>query len=179
MNVRTAQGRPLASWPVRVLMRRLEGKHSPWGIPRWELLAVLPDSGDAKGLQRRLIHEAEGQCDFEWTGLQVLLYRDAAESYWYNLVGREPSLFVICRPGEDTDLEPFAVSANYDEAGAYMETDDTVFSAPLPAAFVPQLEEFVMTHYRPVEPHKRRRRDWAGEAEHGRGKEGPHSAGGE
>ena len=62
----------------------------------------------------------------------IYLFRDAAESYWYNLVGREPSLCVVCRPGNDIELEPFAVTANYDEAGAYMEADDTVFSAPLP-----------------------------------------------
>lgn len=179
MNTRTGRGRPLASRGVRVLMRRSEDERSRWGIPRWELLAVLSDPEPPAEVQRRVVHEAEGQRDFEWTGLRVYLFRDAAESYWYNLVGREPSLFVICRPGDHIELEPFAVTANYDEAGAYMESDETVFSAPLPGAFVPELEEFVMTHYRPVEPRKRRRRDWAEEAGHGRGKKGSHSAEGE
>lgn len=175
MNGRTGRGRPLASRGVRVLMRRREDNESPWGVPQWDLLAVLPDPEAPPEPRRRLVHEAEGQHDFEWSGLRVYLFRDSAESYWYNLVGREPSLFVICRPGEDIELEPFAVTANYDEAGAYMEVDETVFSAPLPAAFVSELEEFVMTHYRPSEPRKRKRRDWAGEAEHGREKQGPRS----
>lgn len=169
MNERTGRGRPLASHPVKVLMRRSENPDSRWGIPRWELLGVLPDVEPPESLQRRVIHQAQGQRDFEWSGLRVYLFRDAAESYWYNLVGREPSLFVICRPGDGIELEPFAVTANYDEAGAHQETDDTVFSAPLPSVFVPELEEFVMTHYRPVEPRKRRRRDWTAESEHGRG----------
>lgn len=179
MNERTGRGRPLASWGVRVLMRRREDESSRWGIPQWDLLAVLPDPEPGAAPQRRLVHEAEGQHDFEWSGLRVYLFRDSAESYWYNLVGREPSLFVICRPGEDVELEPFAVTANHDEAGAHLEADDTVFSAPLPAAFVPELEEFVMTHYRPTEPRKRRRRDWAAEAENGRGRKGSNPAGGE
>jgi len=146
-------------------MRRREDPDSPWGIPRWELLAVLPDNDPPAAPRRRLVHQAEGQHDFEWRGLQVHLFRDAAESYWYNLVAREPALCVICRAGDDIDLEPFAVTANHDEAGAHMEADDTVFSAPLPAELGYALERFVMTHYRPVEPHKRRRRDWAAEAE--------------
>jgi hypothetical protein len=167
MNARTGQGRPEKIRPVRVMMRRSENPDSPWGIPRWELLAVLPDTDPPQHRERRLVHKAEGQHDFEWSGLRVVLFRDAAESYWYNLVGRDPSLCVICRPGEDIDLEPFTVTANYDEAGAHMEADDTVFSAPLPAELVTELEEFVMTHYRPVEPHKRKRRNWAAEAEDG------------
>lgn len=177
MSSRVGLGRPVSRWPVRILMRRREDEDSPWGIPQWDLLAVLPDNDPPLVPQRRLVHGGPGQRDFEWTGLEVPLFRDAAESYWYNLVGREPSLFVVCRPGADVELEPFAVSANYDEAGAYMEADDTVFSAPLPAGLVAELEEFVMTHYRPVEPRRRRRRDWASEAADGGGKTGSGTSG--
>ncbi len=168
MTGRTGRGRPETSWPVRVLMRRQENSASPWGIPRWTLIAVLPDTDPPEHGRRRLVHEADGEHDFEWSGLWVHLFRDAAESYWYNLVGREPSLFVICRPGDDIDLAPFAVTANYDEAGAHMEADDTVLAAPLPGQLARELETFVMTHYRPEAPRKRRRRNWAQEAEDGR-----------
>jgi hypothetical protein len=158
---------PLARHPVRVLMRRSERPNTRWRSPHWEVIAVLPDPEPPVNRQRRLVHRAQGQHDFEWAGIDVPLYRDAAESYWYNLVGREPSLFVICRPGDDLELEPFAVSANYDEAGAYMEADERVFSAPLPAALATELEQFVMAHYKPTEPKKRRRRDWAAETDRG------------
>lgn len=161
---RTGRGRPLEVWDVRVLMRRAEIERGRWSYPQWEALAVLPDPEPPPEPTRRTVHTAESHVDFEWRGLAVPLFRDAAESYWYNLVGKEPSLFVICRPGTDLDLEPFAVSANYDEAGAYMETDDTVFKTPLSPAFGPRLEEFVMHHYRPEPPRKRRRRNWAAEA---------------
>ncbi|MDZ7786695.1 MAG: DUF3305 domain-containing protein [Halofilum sp. (in: g-proteobacteria)] len=176
MTTRTGRGRPVTIWSVRVLMRRSEDPGSRWGIPRWELLAVLPDGDPPAAPERKLVHEASGQHDFEWRGLSMPLFRDAAESYWYNLVGREPSLCVICRAGEDIDLEPFAVTANYDEAGAFMEADDTVYKAPLPAELLPELEEFVMTHYKPAEPRKRRRRNWSAEAADG-GRKGSDPAG--
>lgn len=165
MTGRTGQGRALARHPVRVLMRRTEQQGGRWRIPRWEVLAVLPDADPPDRRERRLVHREQGQRDFEWAGLQVPLYRDAAESYWYNLVGREPSLFIVCRPGDDVEFEPFIVTANYDEAGAHMEADDRVFSAPLPAALTTELETFVMNHYKPSEPKKRRRRNWSTEAD--------------
>lgn len=162
---------PLARHAVRVLMRRSRNPRARWRNWRWEVLAVLPDPEPPAARQYRVVRREEEQRDYEWSGLHVPLYRDAAESYWYNLVGRKPSLFVICRPGNELDLEPFGVSANYDEAGAHMEADDTVLSAPLPAGLVGELEQFVMNHYKPSEPKRRRRRNWAAEAEHGRQRE--------
>ena len=162
MTRRTGRGRPAEHWPVRVLMRRSEVDRGTWSYPRWELLGVLPDPEPPAERTRRVVHETEAELDVAWTGLSVALVRDAAESDWYNLLGREPSPFVLCRPGDDIDLEPFSVSANYDEAGAHMETDDTVFSTPLSRAFVPRLEEFVMQHYKPEEPRRRKRQDWTG-----------------
>lgn len=164
MSARTGRGRPADHWPVRVLMRRTEVDHGSWSHPRWELVGIFPDPQPPAARSRRVIHETETQLDVEWRGLAIPLYRDAADSYWHNLVGREPSVFVICRPGEDIDTEPFAVSANYDEAGAHMEADDLVLSAPLPQAFGPVLEQFVMEHYRPEAPRKRARRNWTEEA---------------
>ena len=160
METRTGRGRARERWPVRVLMRRTEIEHKGWVTPRWAVLAVLPDPEPPAARRRRTVHEGGDGIDFEWTGLEVALFRDAAETYWFNLVGREPSLFVICRAGEDIDLEPCLVTASHDEAGAHMETDDAVFAAPLPDALGPRLEAFVMAHYRPQPPRRRQRRNW-------------------
>lgn len=164
MTTRTGRGRPLERWPVRVMMRRSEVDRGTWSQSRWEVVGVLPDGEPPAEPERRIIHQTPTSFDAEWRGLAIPLFRDAAESYWYNLVGRQPSLFVICRPGADIELAPFAVSANYDEAGAFMEADDTVFSIPLPEAFGAALEAFVMAHYRPEAPRKRRRRPWSDDA---------------
>ena len=92
--------------------------------------------------------------------------RDAAESYWHTLVGRRPSLYVACRGDLDGAMKPCTVSADYDEAGAYMEADDTVFAVPIPPEVYRWLEAFVLRHYRPAPPRKRRRADWSGGERH-------------
>lgn len=165
MNTRTGRGRPVEHWPVRVLMRRSEVACGAWSYPRWEVAGILPDPQAPAGRCWRIVHETEAYMDVEWRGLAVLLFRDAAASYWHNLVGRAPSLFVICRPGADLDLEPFAVSADCEDAGTHMDADDEVLSTPLPQAFGPQLENFVMQHYRPEPPDSRGRQARSEESE--------------
>lgn len=133
-------------------------------MPRWELVGVVAGeaiAGDG-GISRRVIRSDEDGEQLLWTGFKLQLYKDSAESYWYNLVGKNPSLFVICRtdPEDETQLVPYAVSANYDEAGAHMEADDTVFSAPIPPEVYQWLERYVIANHAPQEPYKRKRKRW-------------------
>jgi len=104
--------------------------------------------------------------------LSIELYKDGCESYWYNLLSGEPYLFVICF--QDTDLEdaedpqalePVLVTPNQDEANAHMESEDLVFSVPMPEPIIEWVERFVMDYYDPVIKKKRKRRDWADESE--------------
>jgi hypothetical protein len=106
------------------------------------------------------VHSDGGVDRFIWPGFTLRLYKASAESYWYNLVGRTPSLFVVCRENADGGLEPCMVTADHDEAGAHMEADDTVFSAPMPPEIHQRLERYVMAHYKPTPPRKRRRENW-------------------
>lgn len=150
-----------SEFPVSVIMEREQIRHRNWLVPRWRLVGVVPGAGIAEQHPgSRVIHDDQGQEQVLWTGFQVRLYRDSAESYWYNLVGAQPSLFLICRQDPEGELVPFLVTANYDEAGAHMEADDQVFSAPIPAEMRQWLERFVMDHYRPEPPRKRKRQNW-------------------
>ena len=97
----------------------------------------------------------------------MVLYRDGAESYWHNLVGQHPSLFVICRADGKGEIAPFAVTADYDEAGAHMEADDTVFAVPIPPEIHRWIEEYVIANCHPTPPVKRQRKRWT-EAADGR-----------
>lgn len=156
--------------PVLILMRREEARQGPWRFPRWTLQGVLMGDADAGPIARRQIRAEEDCVDYLWTGFRMPLHRDAAESYWFNLTSTQPSLYVLCRPGQDIDLEPCMVTADHDEAGAMMEADEQVFSAPIPAAIVSRLERFIMHYYRPGPRKKRKRDDWAQET--GNGHEG-------
>ncbi len=83
-------------------------------------------------------------------------------------MGKQPSLFVVCRQDEDdADVEPFIVTFNYDEIIGSMEVDDQVFSFPIPDEMYDWVEEFVVTHYKPQEQKKRKRKNWTKEDPHG------------
>lgn len=152
-------------YPVSLILARDEVQVGRWRAPSWRVLGIVPGAaGEAEGPQgevtARHILSEDGQPAHLWSGFTLQLYRDSTESYWHNLLGRQPSLFVICRPDESGELEPWTVSANYDEAGAYMEADDTVLSAPMPPAIYRWIEEYVVKYFRPVERKVRKRRDW-------------------
>ena len=162
------------SFPVSVIMERREARQGPWTFPQWRVVGVVAGGniGQAES-QYRLIHSADdGHEQYLWSGYTVRLYKDSVESYWYNLVGAHPSLFVICREDDETGLAPLTVSANYDEANACMEVDGTVFTSSIPPEIYQWLERYVVENYAPREPKKRQRVNWT-EEEKGYGKEGP------
>lgn len=154
-----------SEFAVSVVMECEQIQHRSWIVPRWRLVGVVAGQHIAdQNPGATVVHDDDGRRQLLWTGFRIRLYRDSAESYWYNLVGRNPSLFLICRQGPEGELEPFLVTANYDEAGAHMEADDQVFSAPMPPEIRDWLERYVMDHYRPEAPKKRKRKNWTEEA---------------
>lgn len=143
---------------LSLILERRTVNRGPLHIPSWSLAALIaggPGGGIGRG---RCIRRENGREEFLWTGLSLPLTPGSAESYWFNLIGESPSLFVICRPEPDPGLAPVAVTADHDLATAHLEADDTVFSAPIPAEIMPRLERFVMDHYRPEPPGGSKRR---------------------
>ena len=155
-----------ARFPLSAVMECTRSKRGPWNLPVWRLIGFVAGQAVTDDSAQRLpVHTDGDQTQWLWTGLSVALFRDSAESYWYNLVGRRPSLFLICREEAPGEPVPFSVTANYDEAGAHMEADDLVFSAPIPTEVHLQLEAFVMQHYRPQQSEKRKRVNWTEKAD--------------
>ena len=158
--------------PVTVMVEGREGRVGQWVEEQWEAIAVVAgeDVRAKSASSATLIHEDDTCRRYLWTGLNLVLHRDACESYWYNLMSGKPYLFVIChvdeyQSGVDS-LKPMLVTADQQEANGHMETDDRVFSVPMPAQVHDWLERFVVTHYVPAQKKKRKRRDWAKESEH-------------
>jgi len=153
-----------ACFPVSAILQTRQVQQGAWKVPHWELIGFV--AGNPAGATRpesTLIRSEAGVQQWLWRGLQVCLCRDSAESYWYNLVGRRPSLFLICRSGPDGQLLPCSVSADYDVASAHMEADDTVFAAAMPPEVHVWLEHYVMKYYRPRVHEKRKRTSWTEE----------------
>lgn len=155
------------SFPVSVIMERRELQQGMWTVPQWDVIGVVAGANvAAQSEQRTKIRSEDGKEQYLCSGFSVQLHRSSAENYWHNLVGKSPSLFVICQPQDEEDLEPSVVSADYDEASAYMESEATVFSVPIPPEIYQWLERFVVENYVPQEPKKRKRVEWK-KQEHG------------
>ena len=157
--------------PVTVLFECRHARSGRWVEEQWEVVAVVAGKDVARDeSETTLVHE-DAECRrYLWSGLRLSLYKDACESYWYNLMSGTPYLYVICQldEGEDgaVNLVPALVSADQQEATGHMETDDQVYSVPMPEQVHQWLERFVVENYVPEQKKKRKRQQWAKESEH-------------
>lgn len=151
---------------VAVIMQRSQVQQGQWSVPSWRAVSVVAgDNLVGKGTGQTPIHENDHEAQFLWSGFSLELHRDQAEDYWYNLTSDNPSLFVICHESPDGELKPFRVTADPDSASVSLEGDDQAFAVPIPPEIYQRLEQFVVAHYVPKKPKKRKRRNWTPEQE--------------
>ncbi|MDX1604730.1 MAG: DUF3305 domain-containing protein [Candidatus Competibacterales bacterium] len=151
-----------ARFDVAVVMQR-RASASRWLSETWQAVAVVASSREPviRAAGESIRRHPGGTEDFLWGGFRLHLYRDQAESYYHNLKAPTPCLYVITRTDETTGRpEPFRVSASFDEANAYTETDADAFPVPMPPEIHQWIERFVLAHFVPERPHKRRRQNW-------------------
>lgn len=152
---------PVARFPVAILMARKVIRRSGWSLPSWEALGVLSGEQFADSKRsRELVHETEDLQQFMYRGFTLELYRDTAETYWWNLTAERPSLFVICLKEAGEELVPNMVTADHEIAQAAVEKDGAAFAVPIPPEIHTELEKVVMTYYRPESPRKRKQHRW-------------------
>jgi hypothetical protein len=147
--------------PVSVVMERRKIADSPWVSETWSAIGVTVGRGPAAaGDEPITLIEGAQAAQYLWTGLQVELFRDEAESYYHNLTVDSPGCFVVIRPREDGTPRPVLVTVSFDVAQAYQEGGDTVHSVPLPPELYRACEAFVLTHYVPERKKKRKLDNW-------------------
>lgn len=157
---------PVATFPVAILMARKVIRRSGWSLPSWEALGVVAGEQFADDKRsKQLVHETDDVQHFMYRGFTLHLYRDAAETYWWNLTAERPSLFVICLKEAGEELVPNMVTADHELAQAAVEKDGAAFAVPIPAEIHNELEQVVMTYYRPEPARKRKQHRWSGEGE--------------
>jgi hypothetical protein len=133
----------------------------PWDMGRWDVAGVI--AGESQIDDERAcvpIHTESSNRQFLWPDFRLELFRDDAGSYYHNLMGIEPRVFVLCREKDSGKLEPFQVTLSYDEAAAYTEVEEEVFAVPMPPEVYRWVENFVLEHYVPEKRRKRKREDW-------------------
>ncbi len=153
------QDTPSAHFPVTAVLLRKPSQHR-WLKTSWQLLGFMP------GLDETRLQQAASEGELVYlTELQFQLYKQHCDAYYHNLMSGQPKGYLICSE-EGDNLAPMLATVDFDEAASFMETDEVVFDAPLADAMCVWLEHFVVTHYQPTAPKKRRRRKWH-EAEKG------------
>ena len=110
---------PKVSLPVAVVMARRIVSRSGWSVPSWDAVGVVSGNNvPGQEVRGASVYQGDSEEHFLWGGMRLELFRDASESYWANLVGKQPSLFVICTERDDGTMVPESVTADANEAGA-------------------------------------------------------------
>jgi len=151
------------SFSVAVVTAREPIRDNPWIAERWRVVGVVPARAESAG-HRTVIRTGLGGEQYLWGGLSVRLRPADADAYYFNLVGQQPSLQVICQRGDDGELRPTQVTADYIDAMAHAEAGADVHAVPIPPEIYVWLEQFVLAHYRPDEEKPRRKHDERSEA---------------
>ena len=148
---------------VAVVMRheRIHGPAARWQSWRWVLDSVVRDE-PGFGSAPRLLHGDDEVQRWLHGGFQVELFRDEGEGYHLNLTTPAPCFFVLWRMEEEATIasepiaRPVVVSLSYNEAGRWLDAQESVEQVPAPPEVVEWLRAFVDEHY-VVEPKRRKR----------------------
>ncbi|MBR01737.1 MAG: DUF3305 domain-containing protein [Arenicellales bacterium] len=152
---------PETRFPVSVVIERKSFPGKAWMTDSWSVIGVVPAARESQQVSRTRIHRADDSEQFLYTGYCVSLYTDDLESYYANLRGDQPGIFVICEQEEGEDeLWPLVVTLSYDEMASYVEVETPVFALPIPPDVYAWVEHYVLEHYVPTEKKKRRREKW-------------------
>jgi len=148
---------------VAVILQRVAntGVAARWQPWRWELAEVLLHE-PGFGVEPRLLYQNESTQRWLHGGLKVELFKDDAEGYYLNATTDVPSWFVLWRMDDEAGVaaepipRPTAVSLSYNDAGRWLDAQETVEQVPAPEAVVQWLQAFVAEHH-VVEPKRRKR----------------------
>ncbi|MEA1888148.1 MAG: DUF3305 domain-containing protein [Pseudomonadota bacterium] len=135
---------------------------SRWIDEAWSVVGVTVGqyADDADKQVAKILIEQDGMKQLMYSGFALTLYKDECESYYHNLKAPSPGCYVIARNnGEDVPI-PYLVSLSFDEANAYLECEDTVFTTTLAPELYRWVEQFVLVNYVPKKRIRRKRKNW-------------------
>ena len=147
----------LSRFPVSIIMEQRPAS-SPWADNYWSAVGLIV--GAANSEEPQLINEQGSTKQFLLPGYQVKLYVDECESYYHNMMSPKPSCYIIAHQHDDQPPKPFLVSMSFDEAHAYLEGDELVYSVEIPAELYRWTESFELENYFPEKKRKRKLNNW-------------------
>jgi len=155
-----AQGLP-NSFGVSLILQRTPSDN-PWIDYRWEAVGLLAGGvqDQAESHPPELILEQGSLRRYLYRGFTLRLHADECESYYHNLLAPAPCCYVVVTLADDGTPRPQLVTLSFDEAHAYLEGDENLYTVPIPPEIYQWTEAFVLAHYVPEKRTKRKRQDW-------------------
>ncbi len=153
--------RPHFQIAVTMRKERLTGAAARWLDWRWKLHDVAIDEGRF-GSEPRLLHKNDDGSHWLFPAMTVQLYRDDAEGYYLNVTTAQPAWFVMWRMEEELGLAdeliavPQAVSLSYNDAGRWLDSQETVEQLPCSRDVAQWVAEFAEANF--VAEQKKRKR---------------------
>ncbi len=152
---------------VSVIMRRepIVGAMSRWQSHRWVLENVILEGEASSSIVDKsatLLIKNDSIERWKHAGYRAELFTDDTEGYYLNVTTDAPCWFVLWRMEEEPSIsdEPIAkpemVSLSYNDAGRWLDAQETVEQVPLPSEVVVWLQAFVDEHH-VIETKKRKR----------------------
>ncbi len=147
-------------FPIAAILERRRS-NSQWTDHSWNVSGIAVGR-HADSSESRPIREEDDEAFFLVGGLDLALYVDECESYYYNLVSETPRAFVVAHvDGLGDAPRPFRVTTSFDEAHAYLEGEDEIFAVDVPPEVYRWTEAFVVANYFPEKKRKRKLRNWS------------------
>lgn len=160
MAVSDGQGVLVDKIPLSVITAREPVVGNPWISERWRVLGVVAGpAADGGNVTRTVLRSGPEGEQYLWSGFVLRLHASEADSYYYNIVGQNPSLYVFCQEDEGGEPCPRAITAEYIEAMAQNETGSAAHAVPMPPEVYRCIEQYVLEHFVPEEPKMKRKHE--------------------
>lgn len=144
---------------VSVVMAHEPVANNRWITERWRVVGVVAASAIRQpGEGRTVIYSGADGTQYLWPGFELRLFPHESESYYRNLLGQMPSVYVVCQVDDGGEWIPVEVGVDYVEAGARREAGDELEAVSMPPEVYRWVEAFVVKHYTPEEPKMKRKR---------------------
>jgi hypothetical protein len=146
---------------ISVIMQQSPSEN-PWVESQWEAIGIVAGTPERfnEHPEIELIQERDGIRRYLHRGFNLRLHADECESYYHNLMSPSPCGYLVAGMDDDGTPRPLLVSLSFDEAHAYLEGDQNLYTVPIPPEIYQWTEAFVLAHYVPEQRTKRKRQDW-------------------
>ncbi|MCU7845882.1 MAG: DUF3305 domain-containing protein [Candidatus Thiodiazotropha sp. (ex Monitilora ramsayi)] len=154
------------TFAISIIMQESPSE-SPWLASEWEAVGILAGElrEDDECQDAELVMSEGGIKQYLYRGFTIRLHVDECESYYHNLMSPSPHAYIVANTDDSERPLPMMVSLSFDEAHAYLEGDENLYTVPIPPEIYQWIEAFILAHYVPVKRTKRKRQDWRHQAQ--------------